>query len=71
MFVCEFQKLSDESPFGLSTYPSREAAEEHAVAELIHLGEANPDARSAAAMAGWGCADASWDGYGVRIFEEK
>ena len=71
MFVSEFQSIRSGEYFGRAEHPSRQAAEEYAVKAMIRLGEAESDARSAAAMAGWGCADASWDGYGVRIFEEK
>ena len=71
MFVSEFQSIRSGESFGRAEHPSRQAAEAYAVKAMIHLGESESDARSAAAMAGWGCADASWDGYGVRIFEEK
>lgn len=70
MFVCEFQNISSGEYFGLTTHPTRQAAEEHAVKALVALGETEADARSAAGMASWGCADTSAFGYGVRIFEQ-
>ena len=70
MFVSEFQSIRSGEYFGRAEHPSRQVAEQYAVKALIALGESESDALSAA-MAGWGCADASWDGYGVRIFEEK
>ncbi len=70
MFVCEFQSINSGRYFGRSEHPSRQAAEEYAFKALIALGEKESDARSAASMAGYGCADASAFGYGVRIFEE-
>ena len=71
MFVCEFQSISSGKYFGRTEHPSREAAEEYAFKALIALGEAESDARSAASMAGYGCADASAHGYGVRIFDDE
>lgn len=69
MFVCEFQSISSGEYFGRSEHPTRIAAEEHAVKALIALGESEEDARSAASVANYGCADASVHGYGVRIFD--
>lgn len=69
MIVCEFQSISSGRYFGRTEHPSREAAEDHAVKALIALGESEYDARAAASMAGYGCADASAHGYGVRIFD--
>ncbi|MFA5711642.1 hypothetical protein [Mycolicibacterium sp.] len=70
MFVCEFQKVSSGEFFGRSQHPSRHAAEQHAIAELRKLGEAEQDILSAVAAAGYGCADTSHTGYGVRIFAD-
>ena len=70
MFIVEFQKISNGKYFGRSNHPDRPAAERHAVTELMRLGETEENARAAAAVADWGCADASAHGYGVRIFEE-
>jgi hypothetical protein len=70
MFVCEFQKISNGEYFGRSEHASRQDAERHATTELIRLGEAAEEVRSAVSVAGWGCADVSADGYGVRIFQE-
>lgn len=70
MFVSEFQSIRSGEYFGRAEHPSRAVAEENAVKALIALGELESDARSAASMAGWTCADASAHGYGVRIFEE-
>lgn len=70
MFIVEFQKISNAKFFGRSSHPDRAAAERHAVAELVRLGETEENARAAAAAADWGCADASAHGYGVRIFVE-
>lgn len=69
MFLVEFQDISSGRYFGLAEHPSRESAERSAVAELIRLGESESDARAAASIANWTCADASAHGYAVRIFE--
>lgn len=71
MHVCELQSISSERYFGRTEHPTRQAAENYAVKALLALGESEEDARSAASMAGYGCADASAHGYGVRIFEEN
>lgn len=68
-FVSEFQNISNGEYFGRVEHVSREAAEAYAVAKLVGFGEAESDARSAASMANWTCADASAHGFAVRIFE--
>lgn len=70
MFICEFQRISDGTYFGRSQHASRQAAEQHAIAELTRLGEDRQDILDAVALAGVSCADTSANGYGVRIFEE-
>ncbi len=71
MFICEFQKISNGEYFGRSAHPSRQAAEQHAITELRKLGEEEQDILSAVAAAGYGCADTSHTGYGVRILEDN
>jgi hypothetical protein len=71
MFWSEFYSISSGKYFGLVEHPSREAAEKYATTELIGFGESELDARAAAAMANFSCADASAHGYGVRIFEKE
>lgn len=70
MWCSEFQEIRSGRYFDYQEHPSREAAETYAVQSLIRLGEAEEDARSAAAAAGWTCADTAADGFGVRIFEK-
>ena len=69
-FWSEFYSISSGKYFGLVEHLDRAAAEKYAVAELIGFGEAESDARAAAAAANWSCADASAHGYAVRIFEK-
>lgn len=69
VFICEFQKISNGEYFGRTEQPSRHAAEQHALSVLTGLGEDREDVLAAVAAAGYGCADTSSDGYGVRIFE--
>lgn len=71
MFVCEFQNIRNSQYFGLQRFPDRAAAEAYATTELLRLGEHPDNVASAVAVAGWGCADTSADGYGVRIFDEE
>ena len=69
MFICEFQRISNREHFGKAEFPDRPAAEKYAIAELTKLGEDPENIRAAVAVAGYGCADTSAFGYGVRIFE--
>jgi hypothetical protein len=71
MFICEFHKISNGHYFGRTEHPRRTEAEQHALAELTKLGESEEDIRSAITIAGYGCADTRYDGYGVRIFEKS
>lgn len=68
MVVVEFCKISNGKYFGYSEHPDRRAAEQHATRELLRLGEDANDVAAAVAAAGYGSADASAHGYGVRIF---
>jgi DNA-binding transcriptional MocR family regulator len=71
LYVVEFQKISNGHFFGACLQPSRGAAERFAVQILTELGEDEVNARSAAEVASWGCADTSADGYGVRIYPRQ
>lgn len=70
MHICEFENAVTGHRFGRSTHPSRASAEQHAITELLRLGENEKDARLAASDAGRGCADTRAGGYGVSIYEE-
>lgn len=70
LFMCEFQKISNGQYFGHSVHTTREAAEEHALNELLRLGVEESLARATVEAAGYGCADTGYNGYGVRIFEQ-
>jgi len=68
--ICELEYILTGQRFGRSTHPNRAAAEQHAITELLRLGENEMDARLAASDARRTCADTRADGYGVSIYEE-
>lgn len=70
MVVVEFCKVSNGKYFGYSEHADRPAAERHATQELLRLGENAKNVAAAVAAAGYGCADSSANGYGVRIYDK-
>lgn len=67
--VVELQHIGTTGFFGYAEFADRAAAEEHAVDELVKLGEGRDDASAAAALASHTPADASARGYAVRIYQ--